>query len=215
MELFRSRPNLCSLFLRVLDEWGCQSLDWTMLRDEAFVDAFLRQLLLSPEMDESDVFKAGVRLLQPSIGGLLVAPRLKQGGYFDEAEMEAFVHFTLAGTSSVWKSMSWTELVSLLEEIVFPSAERAVDTLYCLVQHGWVAPVMLQKFLRRVWQTDRMSWEDKIQFFSRIKGVQGLSRVSLALPILQAPLRQSGAFMRLYRKRSRGTGTDSEAASCI
>lgn len=202
MELFRSQPALCSFFLSVLEEWGARTLDWSLLRDEAFVDRFLRRLILSPEVDERDVYTAAVSLLQPSLGGLLVAPQLKAGGYFSQGELEEFVRFTLGGRPGVWDPAGWTELVTLLEELIFCQGSGRSELLLAMDNHGWVPSELSDSFRRRVRQTCRLSKAEKEMFFAGIASIP--RKEDTAVLRLDTPNRMDLTLTRGRSRRGEG-----------
>ncbi len=171
MELFRSHPSLCSLFLRLLGDWGADTLDWSLLRDETFVDRFLRQLLISQEIEDAAIFQACSVLLQPSVGGLLAVPCLVQGGHFKAREFEDFVEFALRGSARRWEPMEWFELSTLLEAVCFRSTQSEKPKLLAsMIAQGWVPAPLQSKFFRRVWQTCQLSLAEKTLFFQWLYG---------------------------------------------
>lgn len=173
MELFRTQPSLCSLFLRQLEDWGAETLDWSLLRDEDFVDRFLRRLKTSCEIEPEAVYRACACLIQPSVGGLLVAPILHQGGHFDLAGLENFVGFTLQGKAAAWDPMSWPELLTVLEEVVFFRQGDPFVLLALLFANGWVSEPLRERCRKRVWETCRLPLVQKRQFELWLRG--GLS----------------------------------------
>jgi hypothetical protein len=170
MDLFRKQPNLCSLFLSLLEEWGADTLDWSLLRDEKFVDRFLRRLLATQQVEDSGVFQACSSLLQPSPGGLLVAPLLVRGGHFEAAEMDSFVQFAVEGQARGWEPVTWPELLTILEEVAFTRKDQPSRFLACLVANGWVPAHLQERFCRRVWETARLSLREKNFFFAWLAG---------------------------------------------
>lgn len=220
MELFRSHPSLCSLFLRLLEDWGADTLDWSLLRDESFVDRFLRCLLVSQEIEEVATFQACSVLLQPSVGGLLAAPCLLQGGHFQAREFEDFVDFALRGSASPWEPMEWFELSTLLESVCFRSTlSDRPKLLASMFAQGWVTPTLQSKFFRRVWQTCRLSLAEKTVFFQWIYGEhhwEGLPQTpaaTLSTPFtLKVAGRQSSSGGRFSDFRRGFSVPDKEAA---
>lgn len=217
MELFRSQPNLCSLFLSLLEEWGAETLDWSLLRDEAFVDRFLRRLLVSQAMDDPEVFQACHSLLQPSIGGLLVAPLLVRGGHFEASEMDSFVQFAVMGKAYAWDPMSWPELLTVLEEVAFTRRESPARFLSAMLANGWVPPALKERFVRRVWETSRLPMREKNFFFAWMAGesrwadippVEGMGQ-ELARLRTARPLRSGNPF----GERRRGISTAGKEAT--
>lgn len=200
MELFRSQPSLCSLFLSLLEEWGAETLDWSLLRDELFVDRFLRRLLSSQQLEELCVFQACCSLLQASPGGLLVAPLLVRGGYFEASEMESFVQFAVQGKATAWEPMSWPELLTVLEEVAFTRHDSPARFLASLVGNGWVPPALQERFNRRVRATARLPLREKNIYFAWLAGESRWA--DLAPPAVSAelklrrstPLRASNPF---------------------
>lgn len=171
MDLFRSQPSLCSLFLSLLEEWGAETLDWSLLRDEIFVDRFLRRLLVHPQLEDTSVFQACSSLLQPSPGGLLAAPRLAAGGHFQEGELESYLWFTVSAEAGPWDPMTWPELLTLLEEVAFPRppAERA-RFLCTLAARGWVPTALQARFDKRIWETAQLPLREKNHYFAWLAG---------------------------------------------
>lgn len=170
MELFRSQPNLCSLFLSLLEEWGADTLDWSLLRDEVFVDRFLRRVVVSSEIDDACAFQACSSLLQPSIGGLLVAPLLSRGGHFEAGEMDSFVQFAVRGKALAWDPMTWVELLTILEEVAFTRKDEPARFLCSMASNGWV-PIGLQgRFTRRIWETSSLPMREKNFYFAWLAG---------------------------------------------
>lgn len=170
MDLFRSQPSLCSLFLRLLEEWGAETLDWSLLRDEVFVDRFLRRLLVSQEIEGIAIFQACSSLLQPSVGGLLVAPVLVRGGHFDEAELDSFVSFAVMGKAKAWDPMTWPELLTVLEEVAFTREEEPAHFLASMLANGWVPEALRDRFRHRIWETCRLSLSQKRIFETWLAG---------------------------------------------
>ncbi len=171
MELFRNHPNLCSLFLRSLEEWGATTLDWSLLGNETFVDRFLRQLVTTDIGDEAAVTQACAALVQPSPGGLLAAGTLARHGYFDGDDLHEFIIFTLQGSANRWERMSWTEVCMILEELIFVEVtEEPAWHLACLMARGWLPRELQTRFFRRVWQTCHISLEQKKLFFRWLYG---------------------------------------------
>ncbi len=189
MELFRTQPSLCSLFLRLLEEWGAETLDWSLLRDEVFVDRFLRRLLVSQEIEGDAIFKACCSLLQPSIGGLLVAPILARGGHFDQDELDSFVEFAVLGQANVWDPISWPEMLTVLEEVAFTREEPAVF-LAAMLANGWVPESLRDRFRRRVRDTCRLPLAQKQMFESWLAG-------RLVIPGVGPAPRESGLVTRV------------------
>jgi hypothetical protein len=200
MELFRSQPSLCSLFLSLLEEWGADTLDWSLLRDEMFVDRFLRRLLWAQQLEDPCVFQACCSLLQPSPGGLLVAPLLVRGGYFEASEMDSFVEFAVMGKGRAWEPMSWPEMLTVLEDVAFTRSESPARFLASLAGNGWVPPELLDRVNRRVWETARLSRREKNLYFAWLGGESRWAELpSPAQPISpplrpSTPLRSSNAF---------------------
>jgi hypothetical protein len=170
MDLFRSQPSLCSLFLSLLEEWGAETLDWSLLRDEVFVDRFLRRLLVAQQLDETSIFQACSSLLQPSVGGLLVAPLLARGGHFEAGEMDSFVAFAVQGKAQVWDPMSWPELLTVLEEVAFTRQEEPARFLASMMANGWVPAELRGRFTRRVWETSQLTMREKNFYFAWLGG---------------------------------------------
>lgn len=194
MELFRIQPSLCSLFLRQLEEWGAETLDWSLLRDEIFVDRFLRRLKDSQEVEPEAISRACACLIQPSVGGLLVAPILHQSGHFDLAGLESFVEFTLQGKALAWDPMSWPELLTVLEEVIFLREGDPVVLLALLFANGWVPEAHRGRYCRRIWETCRLPLEQKRQFESWLRG-------ELLIPGIGRAPAQSWAVKPLGRSR--------------
>ena len=119
MELFRTHPSLCSLFLTTLEEWGAENIDWSLLGDEDFVDVFLRNLCATDNVEKDALLQAFSALLQPSPGGLLAAACLHREGYLEDDDFADFVDFSLRGSGNGWKPLSWANLIELLEEVAF------------------------------------------------------------------------------------------------
>ena len=166
MDLFRTQPSLCSLFLRLLEEWGAETLDWSLLRDEVFVDRFLRRLLVSQEIEGAAIFQACSSLLQPSVGGLLVAPILVRGGHFDAGELDSFVWFAVMGKAKAWDPMTWPELLTVLEEVAFTREDDPAHFLANMLANGWVPDSLRDRFRHRVWQTSQLPLAQKRMFES-------------------------------------------------
>jgi hypothetical protein len=193
MDLFRSQPSLCSLFLSLLEEWGAATLDWSLLRDEIFVDRFLRRLVANPQVDDACVFQACAQLLQPSAAGLLVAPLLVRGGHFERSEMDSFVEFAVAGKARSWDPLSWPELLTVLEEVAFTRPQEPARFLACMLGNGWV-PVLLQgRFTQRVWETCRLRKAEKGLFFAWLGGHS-------AWPELPAPAGWQAPTLRVAQR---------------
>ena len=211
MDLFRSQPSLCSLFLSLLEEVGAETLDWSLLRDEVFVDRFLRRLLISQQLDEPCIFQACSQLLQPSVGGLLVAPLLVRGGHFDACEMDSFVQFAVCGKATAWEPMSWPELLTVMEEVAFTRKDEPSRFLVAMLANGWVPQPLQERFIRRVWETSCLSRREKNFFFawlggesrwSELPSVEALATLSVSKPRLsKGPLRESS---NLFGERRRG-----------
>jgi hypothetical protein len=170
MDLFRTQPSLCSLFLSLLEEWGADTLDWSLLRDEVFVDRFLRRLLVSQQLDDPAIFQACSSLLQPSVGGLLVAPLLVRGGHFEAGEMDNFVCFAVMGKAAAFDPMSWPELLTVLEEVAFTRKEAPAKFLASLMGNGWVPAALRDRFSRRVWETCCLPLREKNFYFAWLGG---------------------------------------------
>lgn len=171
MELFRNHPNLCSLFLTSLEEWGAKTLDWSLLGNEGFVDRFLRQLTTTDEVDEEANLQACAALLQPSPGGLLAAGALSRRGYFDAEDLHQFINFTLQGSANRWDSLTWAEVSIILEELIFVEAtDEPAWQLACLMARGWLPTPLQTRFFRRVWQTCHIGLEQKKLFFRWLYG---------------------------------------------
>lgn len=207
MDLFRSQPSLCSLFLSLLEEWGADTLDWSLLRDEVFVDRFLRRLLVSNQVDEGSVFLASSSLLQPSVGGLLVAPLLERGGHFEEkAELDEFVCFAVRVNASAFDPMSWPELLTVLEEVAFRRDEPA-RFLCSMANNSWVPPALQGRFTRRVWETSSLTMREKNFYFAWLAGESRWSEIPspdhAARELLKlrtaGPLRGSNPFLARRR----------------
>lgn len=171
MELFRNHPSLCSLFLKSLEEWGATTLDWSLLGNEAFVDRFLRQLVLTDEVEEEASMQACAALLQPSPGGLLAAGALSRHGYFDGDDLHEFINFTLQGSANRWDALAWNEVCIILEELIFVEAtEEPAWQLACMMARGWLPSNLQTRFFRRVWQTCHVALEQKKLFFRWLYG---------------------------------------------
>ncbi len=171
MELFRNYPSLCSLFLSQLDVWGAKTMDWTLLGDEEFVDLFLRRMLTSEQPEEEALVHACTSLIQPSPGGLLAAAALHAVQLYSDQEFAAFVTFAVKSEAYPWPDLNWVELGQLLEDVVFQESGGERPWLCaCLWTYGWIPESLKEKFLRRVWQTDRLRLEDKQQFFGWLQG---------------------------------------------
>lgn len=169
MDLFRSQPNLCSLFLSLLEEWGADTLDWSLLRDEVFVDRFLRRLLVSTQVDDASIFLASSSLLQPSVGGLLVAPLLERGGHFEDGEMDNFVQFAVRMNASAFDPISWPELLTVLEEVAFLRDEPA-RFLCSMAANHWVPQSLQGRYTRRIWETSSLTMREKNFYFAWLAG---------------------------------------------
>ena len=107
MELFRTHPSLCSLFLTTLEEWGADAIDWNLLGDEEFVDVFLRNLSFTDTVEPEALSQAYSILLQPSPGGLLASASLRREGYLDANAFTDFASFCLRGSGNGWRPLSW------------------------------------------------------------------------------------------------------------
>lgn len=216
MELFRSQPSLCSLFLSLLEEWGADTLDWSLLRDEAFVDRFLRRLLVTHPLDDPAVFQACHALLQPSVGGLLVAPLLVRGGHFEASEMDNFVSFAVMGKAHAWDPMSWPELLTVLEEVAFTRRESPARFLSAMMANGWVPAAHRDRFIRRIWETSRLSIREKNFFFawmggeSRWSDIPPVEGLSLELRRLRTARPLGGA--NPFAERRRGISVSGKEA---
>lgn len=171
MDLFRTHPSLCSLFLTTLQEWGADNIDWGLLGDEEFVDVFLRNLCSTDSVDKESLLQACSLLLQPSPGGLLAAATLKRDGYLLGDDFASFVSFTLRGSGNGWKALDWASLTEVLEEIAFSSSTTdQAWNLASLMSRGWVQRDHQARFFRRVWQTSQISLQAKKTFFLWLYG---------------------------------------------
>lgn len=171
MDLFRAHSSLCSLFLTTLEEWGADKLDWSLLGNEEFADLFLRKLSVADQVEPEARVKASSFLLQPSPGGLLAAAELKRQDVLVGEEFADFVTFTLRGSGNGWKPLNWAGLSEILEEIAFSSqGVESAWSLASLMSRGWVSRDNQSRFFRRVWQTCRISIEQKKDFFRWLYG---------------------------------------------
>ena len=171
MELFRKHPSLCSLFLLALEDWGASRVDWNLLNDEEFADLFLRKLCTSSDVEEEARLKACSLLLQPTPGGLLAAAALHRARVLVGEDFSEFGTFTLRGSGNGWKPLSWEELTEVLEEVAFSSDTVEPGwNLASLMSRGWIAREHQSRFFRRVWQTCRISIEQKKNFFRWLYG---------------------------------------------
>ncbi len=171
MELFRTHPSLCSLFLTTLQEWGAESINWQLLGDEEFVDVFLRNLTISDSVEKEALLRACSSLLQPSPGGLLAAALLRRESAMEVQEFADFISFTLRGSGNGWPSLNWSTLSEVLEEVAFSlDSEEPAWNLASLMSRGWVKREYQARFFRRVWQTDRISIKEKKTFFRWLYG---------------------------------------------
>lgn len=171
MELFRTHPSLCSLFLTTLQEWGAESINWQLLVDEEFVDVFLRNLTNSECVEKDALFKACSLLMQPSPGGLLAAALLRREGVLEASEFSDFIRFTLRGSGNGWAPLNWAALSEVMEEVAFsPDSEESAWNLASLMSRGWVKREHQSRFFRRVWQTSRIPINEKKTFFSWLYG---------------------------------------------
>lgn len=171
MELFRTHPSLCSLFLTTLQEWGAENINWQLLADEEFVDVFLRNLISSADVEKEALLKACSLLLQPSPGGLLAAALLRREGAIEGEEYAEFVSFTLRGSGNGWPPLDWASLVEVLEEVAFcKDTEEPAWNLASLMSRGWIKRDHQSRFFRRVWQTNSISIEQKKTFFRWLYG---------------------------------------------
>lgn len=171
MELFRTHPSLCSLFLTTLEEWGATNIDWHLLGDEEFVDLFLRRLCGSESVEKDALLQACSTLLQPSPGGLLAAAFLNREGAIEADDYANFISFTLRGSGNGWAALSWAELTEVLEEVAFsPNTAEPAWNLASLMSRGWIKRDHQTRFFRRVWQTDRISIHEKKAFFQWLYG---------------------------------------------
>lgn len=165
------------MFLSLLEEWGADTLDWSLLRDEVFVDRFLRRLLVSNQVEEASVYLACTSLLQPSIGGLLVAPLLQRGGHFEEdKEMDQFVQFAVRVNASAFDPVSWPELLTILEEVAFLRDEPA-RFLCSMAANHWVPPALQGRFTRRIWETSSLTMREKNFYFAWLAGESRWSEI--------------------------------------
>ncbi len=171
MEMFRTHPSLCSLFLTSLEEWGAENIDWSLLGDEEFADLFLRNLCASETVDKEALIKACSLLLQPSPGGLLAASLLRREGCLTAEAFAEFISFTLRGSGNGWKPLSWASLVEVLEDVAF-SADTCEPAwnLASLMSRGWVKREHQTQFFRRIWQTDKIQIAQKKVFFKWLYG---------------------------------------------
>lgn len=171
MELFRTHPSLCSLFLTTLEEWGATNIDWNLLGDEEFADLFLRNLCTSDSVEKDALVQACSLLLQPSPGGLMAASLLKREGHIAQEDFSDFVSFTLRGSGNGWKALSWSDLTEVLEDVAFSSStEEPAWNLASLMSRGWVKRDHQTKFFRRVWQTNKIDIQEKKTFFQWLYG---------------------------------------------
>jgi hypothetical protein len=168
MNLFRNYDSLCSLFLTTLQEWGAESVDWSLLDEEEFVDMFLRNLCADNSVESEARLQACSLLLQPSPGGLLAAAALKREGRLVGKEFSDFTSFTLRGSGNGWKPLCWNSLIEVLEDIAF--CHEPAWSLASLMSRGWVARDHQSRFFRRVWQTCRISIQQKNDFFRWLYG---------------------------------------------
>jgi hypothetical protein len=171
MELFRTHPDLCSLFLTSLEEWGAHNIEWNLLGNEEFVDMFLRNLCRADSLPQDALLKACAVLLQPSPGGLLAAATLRREERMTSEEFSEFINFTLRGSGNGWKPLNWDSLTEVLEDVAFSgdTAEPAWN-LASLMSRGWIKRDHQTKFFRRVWQTCKISIEQKKKFFQWLYG---------------------------------------------
>lgn len=186
MDIFKTYPSLCSLFLTTLEDWGAETLDWKLLADEAFVDTFLRRLVNAESVEPAAAELACSTFLQPSPGGLLAAILLRSAGHLTSSDFHEFVNFTLQGSCMGWSPLSWDELSDVLEYAVFDEGvENASWTLACLMSKGWVCRELQSPYFRRVWQTCQLSLYEKKQFFRWLYGQQefaGLPKAPSSFP---------------------------------
>lgn len=171
MELFRTHPSLCSLYLTTLEEWGAENIDWSLLNDEDFADVFLRNLCTLDSIELDALLPACASLLQPSPGGLMAAAVLHREGHFSKEAFSEFVGFALRGSGNGWRPLSWDSLTDILEEVAFSedTAEPSWN-LASLMSRGWVQREHQAKFFRRVWQTSRIPIAEKKRFFRWLYG---------------------------------------------
>lgn len=171
MELFRTHPSLCSLFLTTLQEWGAENINWQLLGDEEFVDVFLRNLTSTDSVEREALTRACSVLLQPSPGGLLAAALLRREGAISADEFTDFVKFTLRGSGNGWAPLDWVSLTEVLEDIAFSADhEEPAWNLASLMSRGWVKRDHQSRFFRRVWQTNAISIDEKKAFFRWLYG---------------------------------------------
>ncbi len=204
MDLFRSQPSLCSLFLSLLEEWGAETLDWSLLRDEVFVDRFLRRLLVSQEIEGDAIFKACCSLLQPSVGGLLVAPILVRGGHYDAAELDSFVQFAVMGKATAWEPMSWPELLTVLEEVAFTREEEQAQFLAAMLANEWVPEALRDRFCQRVWETSALPLAEKRTFEAWLAGRLVIPGVGPAPSREKVKLRVDASTSPAFGRTGRG-----------
>ena len=139
MELFRTHPSLCSLFLTTLEEWGATNIDWNLLGDEEFADLFLRNLSATDTVEKEALVQAFSLLLQPSPGGLLAAAFLRREGHMEADDFANFTSFTLRGSGNGWKALSWSSLIEVLEDVAFSQdTEEPAWNLASLMSRGWI-----------------------------------------------------------------------------
>lgn len=171
MDLFRTHPSLCSLFLTTLQEWGAERIDWNLLSDEEFVDVFLRNLCLTESVESEALVQACSLLLQPSPGGLLAAALLRREGYLVGDDFAEFITFTLRGSANGWPPLAWSSLSEVLEEVAFcPESTEPAWNLASMMSRGWIQREHQTRFFRRVWQTDKIPIEEKKTFFRWLYG---------------------------------------------
>jgi hypothetical protein len=171
MELFRTHPSLCSLFLTTLEEWGAENIDWSLLGNEEFVDVFLRNLCTTNSVEKEALLRACSLLLQPSPGGLLAAALLRREGCLESDDFAEFIGFTLKGSGNGWKPLSWDSLTEVLEDVAFsPETLEPAWNLASLMSRGWIKRDYQTKFFRRIWQTDKIGITQKKTFFQWLYG---------------------------------------------
>lgn len=171
MELFRTHPSLCSLFLTTLEEWGATNMDWSLLGDEEFADLFLRNLCTTDSVEKEALLQACSAMLQPSPGGLLAAAALRREGWMESEDFASFVAFTLRGSGNGWNPLNWTSLAEVLEDVAFSDdTPEPAWNLASLMSRGWIKRDHQTRFFRRVWQTSRISIKQKKLFFQWLYG---------------------------------------------
>ncbi len=77
----------------------------------------------------------------------------------------------LRGSGNGWRPLSWATLIEVMEDIAFsPDTAEPSWNLASLMSRGWIKRDHQAKFFRSVWQTCKISIQEKKLFFRWLYG---------------------------------------------